>query len=418
MGNLLKNSSAGDLAGQHLPSGTVTFLFTDIQGSTQLLQQLGEQYISLLAEQQQLVREACEAHSGSVVGTQGDSFFVAFANAVDAINAVLRVQRELAAHPWPDGVSVRVRMGLHTGEPQISMANYVGIDVHRAARIAAAAHGGQVLLSQRTYELVESNLPDGVILRDLGEHRFKDLRQPKHLYQLTIAGLPAEFPPINSLDALLNNLPVQLTSFVGREKELGDIKKLVESARLVTLTGPGGGGKTRLALQVAAEMIEIFHNGVFFVPLAPLSDPGLVASTIVQALGLSESAGRPILDKLKDYLQGKSLLLVLDNFEQVISAAPLVTELLAACGELKILVTSREALRVSGEREYLVPPLALPDLTKQPLPDSLAQCAAVDLFLQRAQAVKPDFELTNESAPVIAEICNRLDGLPLAPRPI
>jgi predicted ATPase/Tfp pilus assembly protein PilF len=313
-----------------------------------------------------------------------------------------------------DGAIVRVRMGLHTGEAQISSSDYIGIDVHRAARIAAAAHGGQVLLSQKTYELVENQLPEGVTVQDLGEHRLKDLRQPKHLYQLEIADLPADFPPIQSLDAVLNNLPVQLTSFVGRENELGEIKKLIETSRLVTLTGAGGSGKTRLALQVAAEMSEYFHNGVFFVALAPIINPGLVAATIAQALGIIESAGRSILDNLKDYLRGKSLLLVLDNFEQVISAAALVADLLAECGELKILVTSREALRVSVEREYSVPPLALPDLTKLPSLGSLSQFAAVDLFVQRTQAVKPDFEITNESAPVIAEICNRLDGLPLA----
>jgi predicted ATPase/class 3 adenylate cyclase len=401
-------------AEEHLPSGTVTFLFTDIEGSTRLLQQLGENFASLLAQHQQLLREAWETNNGSVVGTQGDSFFVAFSSAMDAIKAVVESQRALNAHEWPDGVDVRVRMGLHSGEPQISASDYVGIDVHRAARIASAAHGGQVLLSQRTCELVENELPDGVTLKDLGEHRLKDLRQPKHLYQLLIRGLPADFPPINSLDAVLNNLPVQLTSFIGREKELEDLKELIESARLVTLTGAGGSGKTRLALQVAAETIGYFHNGVFFVALAPITDPGLVASTMAQALGIKETAGRSILDSLKDYLQSKSLLLLLDNFEQVISAAPLVAELLANCVGLKVLVTSREGLHIGGEREYLVPPLALPDLTQLPSLESLSQYAAVDLFVQRAQAVKPDFKLTNESAQAVAEICYRLDGLPLA----
>jgi len=399
---------------QNLPSGTVTFLFTDIEGSTQLLQQLGEKYATLLTEQQQLVRESCERHKGSVVGSEGDSFFVAFSSAVDAIEAVVGAQRALTAHRWPGGVKVRVRMGLHTGEPQINSANYVGIDVHRAARIAAAAHGGQVLLSQRTYEMVEGKLPNGAALRDLGEHRLKDLRQPKHLYQLDITGLPAEFPPIKSLDALLNNLPVQLTSFVGRERELEELKNLIENTRLVTLTGAGGSGKTRMALQVAAEVIGYFHNGVFFVALAPVTDPGLVASTIAQALGLTETAGRPILDILKEYLKGKSLLLLLDNFEQVISAASVVAELLAACSDLKILVTSREGLRISGEREYSLPPLALPDLAQLPSLESLSQFAAIKLFLQRAQAVKPDFTITSGTAQAVAEICTQLDGLPLA----
>src|SRR5919106_5403526 len=230
-----------------LPLGTVTFLFTDIEGSTRLLQQLGEKYTALLAEHDQLLREACETHNGSLVGTQGDSFFVAFARAVDAIYAVVQAQRALAAHPWTDGVKVRVRMGLHTGEPQISASeNYVGIDVHRAARIAAAAHGGQVLISQTTYDLVESELPEGVTLRDLGEHSLKDLRRSKHLYQLVIADLPSDFPPLKSLDASPNNLPLQLTSFVGRANEIREVKQLLLEGRIVTLTGPGGSGKTRL----------------------------------------------------------------------------------------------------------------------------------------------------------------------------
>ena len=399
---------------QRLPSGTVTFLFTDIEGSTRLLQQLGVEYAILLMEQQQLVREACETHNGTVMGTEGDSFFVVFSSSVDAINAVVGVQRALATHRWPQGVSVRVRMGLHTGEPQISQSNYVGIDVHRAARIAAAAHGGQVLLSQRTYELIEGGLPNGVSLRDLGEHRLKDLRQPKHLYQLDIVGLSADFPPIKSLDVLLNNLPIQLTSFIGREKELEELKKLIKGTRLITLTGAGGSGKTRLACRVAAEMIGDFHNGVFFVALATITDARLVATTIAQALGIAETGGRSILEGLKDYLQSKSLLLLLDTFEQVIDAAPLIAELLAACAELKILVTSREGLHISGEHEYSVPPLGLPNPTQLPPLESLSQYAAVDLFLQRARAVKPDFKITSDTAQAVAEICAQLDGLPLA----
>jgi predicted ATPase/class 3 adenylate cyclase len=397
-----------------LPSGTVTILFTDIEGSTRLLQQLGDKYAGLLSEQEQLLREACETHQGSVVETHGDSFFVAFPRAVDAVNAVVQSQRALAAQAWTNGVSVRVRMGLHTGEPQIRSSNYVGIDVHRAARIAAAAHGGQVLLSQTTYDLVENELPDGVTLRDLGEHHLKDLRRSKHLYQLVIAGLPSDFPPLRSLDVSPNNLPIQLTSFIGRSGEIGEVKQLLSEGRLLTLTGPGGSGKTRLALQVAAETIGNYRAGVFFVDLAPITDPRLVASTIAQSSGITETAGRSIIDSLKDYLQSKSLLLLLDNFEQVIFAAPLVAELLAACSRLKILVTSREGLRISGERVYAVPPLALPNLAQLLSPESLSQYAAVELFIQRARAVKPDFRITNDTAPAVAEICHRLDGLPLA----
>ncbi|HJR79510.1 MAG TPA: adenylate/guanylate cyclase domain-containing protein, partial [Anaerolineales bacterium] len=402
-------------AGQRLPLGTVTFLFTDIEGSTRLLQQLGDTYATLIAAHDQLLREIWQRHQGSVVGTQGDSFFVAFSRAVDAIQAAVQAQHALAAHPWPDGVRVRVRMGLHTGEPQISASeNYVGIDIHRAARIAAAGHGGQVLISQTTYDLVEKELPEGVTLRDLGEHSLKDLRRSKHLYQLVIPGLPADFPPLKSLGSFPNNLPSQVTSFIGRSREIGEVKQLLSEGRLVTLTGPGGSGKTRLGLQVAGETLGQFPGGVFFVALAPINDPGLVVSTIAQSLGIAETAGRTLLDSLKDYLQSKSLLLLLDNFEQVIAAAPLVAELLASCSELKILVTSREALRISGERTYPVPPLSLPDLSQLPSVESLSQYAAVQLFLQRAQAVKPGFTITSETAPIIVEICYRLDGLPLA----
>ena len=361
-----------------LPTGTITFLFTDIEGSTRLLQQLGEKFADLLSMQQQLLRAACKTHHGSMVSSEGDSFFVAFPSALDAIQAVVQAQQALAAQAWPSGAQVRVRMGLHTGEAQVSSSNYVGLDVHRAARIAAAAHGGQVLLSQTTYDLVESELPEGVTVRDLGEHHLKDLRRAKHLYQLVIAGLLADFPQLKSLEVSPNNLPVQLTSFVGRSSEMGEVKQLLSDWRLVTLTGPGGTGKTRLALQVAAEMTESFPAGVFFVALAPISEPSLVAATVAQSLGLTETTGRSIVDGLKDYLQSRSLLLVLDNFEQVIPAAPLAAELLAACRQLKILVTSREALRVSGERVYPVPPLPLPSLAQLPSPESMAQNAAVD----------------------------------------
>jgi predicted ATPase/class 3 adenylate cyclase len=398
-----------------LPSGTVTFLFTDIEGSTRLLQQLGEKYATLIAEHHQLLREACETHGGRVMGIEGDSFYVVFPGAVDAIHAVVQSQRALAAHAWPSGVDLRVRMGLHTGEPQISALGYVGIDVHRAARIAAAGHGGQVLLSQTTYDLVERELPEDVTVLDLGEHRLKDLRQPKHLYQLVMEGLPADFPPLKSLKvATQNNLPIQLTSFIGREKEIAEIKQSINEHRLVTLTGAGGSGKTRLSLQVASELLEQFQDGVFFVALAPITNPGLVSSTVAQSLGITEAAGKSIIEGLKDFLQSKSLLLVLDNFEQVISAAPLVAELLIAGSQLKVLVTSREGLRVRGEHEYFVPPLEIPNLAQLPSLETLTQYTAVALFIQRAQAVKQDFRLTNETAPTVAEICYRLDGLPLA----
>ena len=399
-----------------LPTGTITLLFTDIEGSTHLLQQLGERYTSVLIEYRDQLRTAFSEHHGHEVDTQGDSFFVVFVRAREALLATVAAQRTLTAHPWPEGVTVRVRMGLHTGEPSLVGEGYVGLDVHYAARIMQVAHGGQVLLSQTTHDLIEHELPFGVSLRDLEKHRLKDLQRPAHLYQLVIVGLPADFPPLKTLDSRPNNLPVQLTSLIGREKEGAAVQNLLqrEDVRLVTLTGPGGTGKTRLGLQVAAELSDLFPDGVYFVNLAPLSDPTLVVSTIAQTLGIYEMAGQSLLERLKEVVHQQQVLLVLDNFEQVVSSAPQVTDLLGTCPKLKLLVTSREVLRVRSEHEFAVPPLALPDPTHLPDLVHLSQYAAVALFIQRAQAVKPDFQVTSADAYAIAAICVRLDGLPLA----
>ncbi|HEV2583682.1 MAG TPA: AAA family ATPase, partial [Ktedonobacteraceae bacterium] len=326
------------------------------------------------------------------------------------------MQRALASHAWPNGVTVRARIGLYTGEPQLSAEGYVGLDVHHASRIMSAGHGGQVLLSQTTRDLVEHNLPGGVSLQDLGAHRLKDLQHPSHLFQLVMVGLPADFPPPKTLDSHPNNLPIQPTSLIGREKEVATVQHLLrrEDVRMLTLTGPGGTGKTRLGLQVAAEASERFVDGVFFVNLAPISDPALVVPTIAQTLELKETGEQPLLDLLKTSLREKQLLLLLDNFEQVVSAASQVADLLAACPKLKIVVTSRMVLYVRAEHEFAVPPLALPDPTRLPDLVALSQYDAIALFIQRAQAVKADFQVTNANAPAVAEICARLDGLPLA----
>ncbi len=400
----------------HLPMGTFTFLFTDIEGSTHLLQHLGERYPSLLEEYRSLVRLAFQKDSGHEVDTQGDGFFVAFARASEAIGAAVEMQRSLASHAWPEGEPVRVRMGLHTGEPELTSEGYVGLDVHRAARIMSAGHGGQILLSQSTRELLEQELPPAVSLRDLGVHRLNDLQRPTRLFQVVIADLPADFPPLRTLDAHANNLPVQPTPFIGREQEVQECLQLLcrDEVRLLTLTGPGGIGKTRLALQVAAQLSEVFPDGLYFVNLAPLHDPGFVVPTIAQALDLHELAEQPLLDLVKAFLREKQLLLLLDNFEQVVSAALQVAELLAACPQLKMLVTSRMALHVQAEQEVAVPPLCVPDPRHLPEVVALAQYDALALFIQRAQAVKPAFQLSHANARAVAEICRHLEGLPLA----
>jgi predicted ATPase/class 3 adenylate cyclase len=397
-----------------LPIGTVTFLFTDIEGSTRLVQALGDRYGELLADHCRIMRDAIEGAGGTELGTEGDSFFAVFPTASGGLAATVAAQRALAAHTWPDGVDVRVRMGLHTGEGKLGGENYLGLDVHRAARIAAAGHGGQVLLSDATNALGRDALPAGTTIRELGAHRLKDLANPERLYQLVVPELPSDFPAPRTLDARANNLPVQLTSFVGREAEILAVGELLDRSHLVTLTGPGGTGKTRLALQVAAERLTRYADGVFFVELAPIADPELVASAIASALSVREASDRPLLDTLHDWLRDRELLLVLDNFEQVVEAATLVSDLLSGAPRLRVLVTSRAVLHVHGEQEHPVPPLRIPDVASLPTVESLSQYEGVALFVERALAVRPDFMISAESAPAIAEIVAKLDGLPLA----
>ena len=397
------------------PTGTVTILFTDIEGSTRLLQALGpDDYGRLLADHHRLIRNAVADYKGVEIKTEGDAFFVVFPLATDALAAAAEAQLALCSHEWPTGAAVRVRMGIHTGEVRLSESEYVGIDVHRAARISAAAHGGQVLLSGVTRALVEPSLGTGLSIRDVGEHRLKDIDEPEHLYQLVIAGLVNDFPPPHALATRFDLLPAETSTFVGREDELRQAQDLLGGTRLLTLTGPGGTGKTRLAIQLARKVADRFSDGVAFVPLAPISEPGLVSSTIRQTLGLAEQQAGAAMKTLIDRLKGREVLLVLDNFEQVVAAASTVAELLEALPGLTMIVTSRIALHVTGEQEFAVPPLFVPTEADATDVASLSRSDAVALFVQRARAVRADFELTPDNARSIVEICARLDGLPLA----
>jgi predicted ATPase/class 3 adenylate cyclase len=383
-----------------LPTGTVTLLFCDVEGSTRHLLKLGKRYEEALADHRRLLREAFARAGGREVNTQGDSFLVAFRRARDAMAAAIEGQRSLDAHSWPEDRPLRVRMGIHTGEPVVREDDYVGLDVHRVARISSAAHGGQVLVSDATQRLLgDDPLPD-VHLRDLGEHLLKDLPAPERLFTLQAPELQAEFPPPRALDATA--LPVKASSLVGRAREIRTLLELIarDDVRLVTCTGAGGIGKTRLALQVAAGAGPTFRNGVVLVALAPVTDAAAVLSTIAASVGVRPASGNKLEDDLAAHLAGRPTLLVLDNFEQVREAAPDVARLLGRAPDVKVLATSRAALRVTGEHEFPVPPLPPED--------------AVALFTQRATAVRPGFVLTECGEPAAAEICRRLDGLPLA----
>jgi predicted ATPase/class 3 adenylate cyclase len=397
------------------PTGTVTFLFTDIEGSTRLLERLGTAaYTDVLERHQRVLRDAVATAGGHEIKTEGDSFFVVFRSASSAVHAAVSAQRGLAHEPWPTDVVVRVRMGLHTGEGVVAPdSDYVGLDVHRAARIAAAGYGGQVLVSATTRALTEGDLPVGVTLRDLGEHRLKDLSRSERIGQLVIAGLADQFPPLRTLDATPNNLPVLATSFVGRVREVAEARRLLATTRLLTLTGPGGTGKTRLALQVAAESIEDYPDGVFFVPLEPIVDSALVAPAIAAALGVREG-DKTIAERLLEHLAPRRILLVLDNLEQVTDVAGFLGDLIRSGPDVRLVVTSRASLHVYGEQEYPVPPLGVPDPAHLPALEALSLYEAVALFIARAMAAKPDFAVTNENAAAVAAITARLDGLPLA----
>jgi predicted ATPase/class 3 adenylate cyclase len=397
------------------PTGTVTFLYTDIEGSTKLAQEHPETWESMRARHHAILREAIESHNGYVFQLVGDGVCAAFHKPHDGFHASIDAQRKLQTENW-DEILLKVRMGIHTGEAEAYGNEYHGyLTLSLVQRLMSAGHGGQILISNATENLLRGHLTKDVSLLDLGEHKFKDIFQPVHVFQVIAPDLQKEFPALRALDVLPNNLPVQLTSFIGRERELSEIKQLLTTTHLLTLAGPGGTGKTRLSLQLGAEVLKDFLDGVWLVELAPLADPTLVTQTVAATLGVREQPARTLLDALMDYVRAKSMLLILDNCEHLIeTCAQLANSLLRAAPRLKIVATSREALGIAGETAYRVPSLPLPEQRQLHDPDALAQNDCVRLFMDRALAAYPSFRFKEKNAPAIADICRRLDGIPLA----
>jgi predicted ATPase/class 3 adenylate cyclase/DNA-binding CsgD family transcriptional regulator len=397
------------------PSGTVTFLFTDIENSTKLAREYPQAWEAAQARHHAILREAIESSYGFVFQIVGDAFCAAFHKAGDALKAALTAQQNLQNEIWGE-ITVYVRMGIHTGEAESEGDDYHGYTtLSFVQRLMSAGHGGQILVSGAAENLLREQLPEGISLRNMGMQKFAGVPLPMHVFQVIAPDLPTEFPPLRTLDNLPNNLPIQLTSFVGRENELADIRKLLHDARLLTLMGPGGTGKTRLSIQAASEMLDQYADGVWFVELAPILDPELVPRTTAIAIGLRDEPQRPVIDMLCDYLHEKKILIVLDNCEHLVDAcARMADRILYAAPDTRILASSREALGIGGEVSYRVPSLEFPDISHLPSVEALNQYEAVKLFIDRATAAVPTFTVTNDNAPALAQVCHHLDGIPLA----
>ncbi len=398
-----------------LPTGTVTFLFTDIDGSTRLWEEHPEAMKAGLARHDEILLTAIETHSGMLVKQTGDGVFAVFEQSRHAVGAALAAQQALISQPWGQLVSLPVRMGVHTGDVIARRGDYFGPEVNRAARLMSVGHGGQILMSGVTGELVGEEMPEGSSLRDLGQHRLRDLSQPLRIFQVVHEQLPYEFPPLQSLEGFPNNLPASVSTFVGREAEVREVTELLGASRLLTLTGAGGSGKTRLALQVAGEMLGDFPDGTWFVGLAGLNDPDLVPRKVAGSLRLAEKPGRAWSEVLGSFLSDRELLLVVDNCEHLIDpVADLTLAMLETAPGLRVLATSREALNLPGETSWQVPSMATPTDGHDSSIDELLGFEAVQLFIERAQAARPDLALGDDDAAAVGQICRRLDGLPLA----